>query len=94
MKSANTKISPKIVKYGFRPMSRNELEGQPFNCGADINTTYHGACPYTTGDEWLTFRSLNNFPIFGDILVLTLFIVAYHFFGFLLTRKRAIESTK
>jgi len=84
-----------IVKYTFRPLCRNELEGQAFYCTEEsLRTIYKGVCPYTLGDQWLTFRLLNDFPIFGDALVLIGFSIFYHVFGFLLTRKRAIDSTK
>jgi len=83
-----------LVKYSFRPMCNNEFQGQAFYCSTSELQASKGICPYTLGDQWLTFEDLNNFPIFGDILIIILFIIAYHAGGFYFTRRTAILSTK
>jgi len=82
-----------IVKYSFRPLCNNELQGVSFYCEPS-ELAAGGVCPYTLGDQWLSFRDLNNFPIFGDILILLLFILVYHLGGFYFTRRTAILSAK
>uniref|UniRef100_A0A6B2KZC7 ABC transporter domain-containing protein n=1 Tax=Arcella intermedia TaxID=1963864 RepID=A0A6B2KZC7_9EUKA len=83
-----------IVKYTFRPLIKNELEGASFYCTPQELQANKGVCPYTLGDQWLIFRDLYDFPIYGDVLILILFFLFYHAMGMFFTRRTAIQSTK
>jgi len=78
-----------FVKYTYRALSNNEFHGVSFYCTAEELASSNGICPYTTGDQWLSFRGLNDFPMWGDALCLIGFILFFHFAAFLLTKRLA-----
>lgn len=50
-----------------RSISVNEFTGLEFYCTPEESAASGGVCQFTTGEEWLQFRLLDDVPLWGDI---------------------------
>jgi len=83
-----------FMKYSFRALMNNEMVGATFKCTDTELAQNRGVCPYTQGEQWLKFRKLDDMPIYGDALILVLFIVVLSGIGWILLHRLAVKSKK
>eukprot|EP01129_Flabellula_baltica_P009537 TRINITY_DN390_c0_g1_i1.p1 TRINITY_DN390_c0_g1~~TRINITY_DN390_c0_g1_i1.p1 ORF type:complete len:613 (-),score=120.87 TRINITY_DN390_c0_g1_i1:68-1906(-) len=57
-----------FIKYGYRLVAQSEFTGLVLECREDELVS--GVCPYTSGEEYLTYRDLNVAPITNDFITL------------------------
>lgn len=80
-----------FMKYGFRAAMRNEFQGTKFIC---LDTELvNNQCPFTSGDQWLSFWNLDNFPIWADILILIEMSIVFHFVSYFFLQRAARKSS-
>lgn len=80
-----------FMKYGFRAGMRNEFQGTKFVC---LDTELvNNQCPFTSGDQWLSFWNLDNFPVWADILILIQWAFLFHFIAYFFLQRSARKSS-
>lgn len=80
-----------FLKYIFRALMNNEFQGSVFTCTPD--QLVNGVCPFTTGDQWLTFWKMDEFPLYGDVLIAIQFCLLFHLLAYVVLRRDTKRST-
>jgi ABC-type multidrug transport system permease subunit len=83
------------AKYAFHAITRNEFGNTTFYCKANelINIAGNAVCPYASGNSWLNYFHMREFPIYGNILILIELTILYHIISYLLLRRTAKSSS-
>jgi len=80
-----------FIKWAFQGIMQNEFRNVPFHCTA--KELRGGQCPFTNGSQWIKFTHMDEFPIFGDIIILIEMLILFHIGAFLLLRKNAKSNS-
>lgn len=74
-----------FINYSFQIIMNNEFTNENFYCTTDEFLNYNNTlyCPYTTGNAWLDFYHMKDFPIFGDFLILIEMLILFLLLGYL-----------
>eukprot|EP01130_Rhizamoeba_saxonica_P009620 TRINITY_DN391_c0_g1_i2.p1 TRINITY_DN391_c0_g1~~TRINITY_DN391_c0_g1_i2.p1 ORF type:complete len:638 (-),score=147.94 TRINITY_DN391_c0_g1_i2:37-1950(-) len=81
-----------FLKYSYRAVMSNEFSGLEFECTEEELAIYNGICRYTTGEDYLDFRNLNDIPIYVDLAVLLGLFLVFQIIGFLFLKMRASKK--
>jgi ABC-type multidrug transport system ATPase subunit len=83
------------AKYAFHAIMRNEFGNVSYHCKTNelINVAGNAVCPYTSGNSWLDYFHMRDFPIYGDLLILIELTILYHIISYVLLRRTAKSSS-
>jgi len=82
-----------ILKYGFNSVALIEFDNNTFYCTADELSNYGGVCPFTTGEQWISFRGLDQITVWECMVVTVAFIFFYLTIGAIVLKSR-VRSKK
>jgi len=77
-----------LIKYGFNVAANVEFTGLVIKCSASELATYNGVCPYTKGEDWLSFRGLDKLNVWESVVILIFFMIFYLTLGTLILKGR------